>query len=451
MSSDRASRPYDVIVYGATGYTGGLVAAYLAKHFPLVVSSSKKPNQSSKGQSLKWAIAGRNLPALQAVAARLPNVSDSASPPIIEASSMNMESLQAMTNQCRCIISTVGPFAKYGENLISACVSTHCDYVDITGETFWVRKMMDNYGEQAKQANIFMLPLSGFDSLPSLMSFHYATTTLCEKYPHAEVGPVTTYATVKGGFSGGTVATMLMMFEQFFSRSTENFDKMDPWLLASNSFKQAQKAAGVSGADYMYPLYDPTLEIVTLPFLMGTINTRAVRASMSEFTEHALETVDDSKSQTKSKRFVRCEYRERMILSRTFASSILAAIIFTVSVILFFILAVIPFTRSLLKRVLPSPGQGPDQEQRKNMYYQYDTIAQAANQHVGVKVQQVGPEAYESTALYCAEVAALLSDAKNREKFLKRSHGFTSADRFMATELMQRVQTRGIKFQVIRQ
>ena len=186
-----SKRQFDIVIYGATGFTGKLVAEYLASNSPT---------------TLKLAIGGRSLSKLESVALEL-SQSFSRKVDIIVADSFNLQELNDMTSKTKVVISTVGPFSKYGELLVESCVSNSTHYIDSTGEPSFIRSIIDKYHDEAFQRNVKIVPSCGFDSLPSdlgsLLIANYfksmgATTTSIE----------VAVWDVSGGISGGTIATM---------------------------------------------------------------------------------------------------------------------------------------------------------------------------------------------------------------------------------------------------
>lgn len=177
-----SERTYDIIVFGATGFTGKLVAAYLA---------------AQQEQPFRWAIAGRNVNKLQQVKAEL---GLGAEVGLIAADSSDDASLTAMSKEARVILTTVGPYVKYGEPLVKACVETATDYVDITGEPEFVNTMIERYGEQARQQGIRMVNCCGFDSIPHDLGVYMMVQALPTHQPVVVEGIVSASA----GFSGGT-------------------------------------------------------------------------------------------------------------------------------------------------------------------------------------------------------------------------------------------------------
>ena len=149
-------REFDVVLWGATGFTGQLVAEYLAVKF------------RGEKQSFRWAIAGRNLTKLEALRDSLRKINSQAdSVPILVGNSVDGESLRAIARRTKVVCSTVGPYMQYGSLLVEACISGGADYCDLTGEVPFIRNMIDAHDERAKQAGRKIVHCCGFDSIPS--------------------------------------------------------------------------------------------------------------------------------------------------------------------------------------------------------------------------------------------------------------------------------------------
>lgn len=190
---NRNHRPYDIILLGATGFTGQLTADYLIKHAP----------------QIKLALAGRNAEKLAQVRELLLADNPAAlMPDLFVADSHNMASLKQLCSQTRAVISTVGPYATHGEDLVAACITQQCDYVDLTGEPQFVYQMQEKYAADASKAKVKIVHCCGFDSIPHDLGVLFTMNALAQKLGH----DVLTQATVKvegfvrghGDISGGT-------------------------------------------------------------------------------------------------------------------------------------------------------------------------------------------------------------------------------------------------------
>ncbi len=178
-----AERQHDIVLFGATGFTGGLTAEYLAAH---------------ADPGTRWAMAGRSRSKLEAVRSRLG--SDQAGLPLIEADVNDPESIRALAESTKVVITTVGPYINYGEALVAACAAAGTDYVDLTGEPEFVDLMWLRYHEQAQQTGARLVHSCGFDSIPYDLGVLYTVSQLPEGVPLA----VECFVRIGGTFSGGT-------------------------------------------------------------------------------------------------------------------------------------------------------------------------------------------------------------------------------------------------------
>ena len=249
---NKADRPFDIIVYGATGYTGRLVAEYLAHHY--------------KGKGPKWAMAGRS-------AAKLAEVRDligaPADTPLIVADADDPATLAVMANQARVIITTVGPYQLYGEPLLKACVDAGTDYADLCGEPVWMRQMIDKYHEAAKTSGARIAFSSGFDSIPFdlgvLMLQQEAKARFGAPAPRIK-GRV---RAMKGTFSGGTAASLKESL-----KTLAKHPSLMPYMISP--FGLTPDFDGPNQPSGMIPEYDRSLDSWAAPFIMAAINTKNV-------------------------------------------------------------------------------------------------------------------------------------------------------------------------------
>ncbi len=250
--SDRGGRPYDVIVYGATGFTGRLVAEYIAA--------------SRKDGGMRWAIAGRSRSKLEAVRAETGAPVDL---PLVVADAADPASLAAMARSARTVISTVGPYRLYGEGLIAACVDAGTDYVDLCGEPAWMAAMIAKYQDRAKASGARIVFSCGFDSIPFDLGVVYL-----QKEAQARLGaPLTRVRgrvrTMKGGFSGGTIASLMATLEATKRDASVARTLLDPFALTPGFLGPPQPHG-----DAM--LHDEVAGAWAAPFIMAGINTKNV-------------------------------------------------------------------------------------------------------------------------------------------------------------------------------
>ena len=242
---------FDVIVYGASGFTGRLVAEYLALTYPSGVT---------------WAMAGRSLTKLQEVRDEM---GVSADVPLLTANADDPASLRAMCERTRVIITTVGPYQLYGSDLVAACAATGTAYVDLCGEPGWMREMIDRHDAEAKRTGARIVFSCGFDSIP----FDLGVLTLQEAAKERFGQPVPRVKArvrqMKGGFSGGTSASLKATLAAIARKPSLAMLLTDPFALAPGHAGPAQPAG-------LLPEYDPTIAAWVAPFIMAPINTKNV-------------------------------------------------------------------------------------------------------------------------------------------------------------------------------
>lgn len=248
------TRTYDVVVFGATGFTGRLVAEYLAAEY---------------GSDVRWAMAGRSADKLAAVRDEIGAPADT---PLIVADSADPASLKAMADATAAVITTVGPYQLYGEPLIKACVEAGTDYVDLCGEPAWMYDIIRNYQEPAKASGARIVLSCGFDSIPFDLGVYFLQQHAIEKSgaPLSRVkGRV---RKMKGTFSGGTAAS----FAETMARAAKEPEVInrlrDPFSLVPD-FNGPKQPSG------MKVIFEEDLNTWSAPFIMASINTKNVHRS----------------------------------------------------------------------------------------------------------------------------------------------------------------------------
>ncbi|MBS0473651.1 MAG: saccharopine dehydrogenase NADP-binding domain-containing protein [Proteobacteria bacterium] len=248
----KADRPLDIVVYGATGYTGRLVAEYLAHHH--------------KDSGLKWAMAGRSLDKLAEVRDL---IGASEETPLIVANSDDPASMKAMAESTRVVITTVGPYQLYGEPLVKACVEAGTDYADLCGEPAWMRQMIDNYHDAAKASGARISFSSGFDSIPFDLGVLMLQKEAVARHGSPAPRVKGRVRAMQGTFSGGTAASLT---------ETMKAVAKDPSLIAvlQSPFGLTPGFEGPSQPMGLVPEYDESVGKWAAPFIMATINTKNV-------------------------------------------------------------------------------------------------------------------------------------------------------------------------------
>jgi len=251
-----ASSKFDIVVYGATGFTGQLVAEYLAEHY-------------RGDRDLKWAMAGRSLDKLKSVRDAIGAPADI---PLIVADASDPASLKAMIDQTRSVISTVGPYLLYGSELLAACVATGTDYFDLCGEPIWMRQMIDAHEATAKSTGARIVFSCGYDSLPFELGV-FCVQEEAKKIFDAPASRVKgRVRDMKGTFSGGTAASMRALFE-----AAANDHSLVA--LLRNPFALTPGFEGPKQPPGNRPMLDADLDSWAAPFVMANINTRNVHRS----------------------------------------------------------------------------------------------------------------------------------------------------------------------------
>jgi short subunit dehydrogenase-like uncharacterized protein len=320
-----ADRKYDIVLYGASGFTGKQTVEYCRQFAP---------------SGLRWAIAGRNRSKLDTV--------NSAGVDVLVADAQDDDSLNRLAAQTRVVATTAGPFSLYGTKLVDACVRNRTHYCDITGETPWIRRLIDRHHAQASTDGTRIITSCGFDSIPSdygawLISRHIRDAL------QSHCVSVSAYFRVGGGINGGTLASYFAMIE-----SGEIVMARDPFLLdpdpAAHMAEERARNADPTGVHY-----DARLQSWVTPFVMGMINTRVVRR-----TQALLGT-----------RFDYQEYAK-------FKSSSLARMI-TIGSRVFESISGTALGRRVIKLLLPQPGDGPAEKTMDEGFFECEFIGTANN------------------------------------------------------------------------
>jgi short subunit dehydrogenase-like uncharacterized protein len=250
-----ASAEFDIVVYGASGFTGRLVAEYLAAEY--------------RGSDLKWAIAGRSLDKLASVRDAIGAPSDL---PLIAADAGDPTSIKAMVGRTASVLSTVGPYQLYGSGLVAACASSGTDYLDLCGEPIWMRQMIDAHEAEARKSGARIVFSCGYDSLPFELGVFFLQEAAKKQFGSSVPRVKGRVRKVKGTFSGGTAASMKAIFAAAANDPSLLPKLRDPFVLTPG-FEGPKQPPGNK------PLFDEDLEMWVAPFVMANINTRNVHRS----------------------------------------------------------------------------------------------------------------------------------------------------------------------------
>jgi short subunit dehydrogenase-like uncharacterized protein len=355
-------KPFDIAVYGASGFTGRLVAEYLAQH--------REP-----GRSVSWAMAGRSLDKLAAVRDEIGAPKDT---PLIAADAADPASLAELTSKAKVVLTTVGPYQLYGDALVAACAQSGTDYVDLCGEPAWMRAMIDRNEAAAKASGARIVFSCGFDSIPFDLGVLLAQD-IAQKRTDAPSSRIRgRVRKMKGTFSGGTAASMRATMDAAMKDASVIQLLRDPFALTPGF-------AGAAQPSGMKPEYDSVIESWVAPFIMAAINTRNVHRS------------NFLRGHSYGQDFV---YDEMLVTGPGEKGEAAAN--------------AIAKDRSMASGEGPKPGEGPSKEERETGHYDVLFVADlkdGARVHVGVTGDR--DPGYGSTSKMIAQSAiCLLDEAK---------------------------------------
>jgi short subunit dehydrogenase-like uncharacterized protein len=401
------AKKYDVILYGASGFTGKQTVEYFLKNAPT---------------DLKWAVAGRNRTRLTAVLDEV--VRDTRQVDILEADSADLTKIHDLVGSTRVILTTAGPYRLYGKNLLVSCAEQGVDYVDITGETAFVRDVMETHEEKAIQSGAKIIPFSGFDSIPSDLGVFAITEYLREK-KNTKTVSVRGMFSMKGAFNGGTLLSMLDMFE------SGDWKKMtDPALLIRG------KLEGVSIVpDSFEAVLDKTLNRWIAPFMMSMINTRVVNRSAHLFSQYG------------SAYGPKFSYTEHHNMSDWWNPA--PAFLFSAGFKAFQSLGNLGPMRELLRKLGPGASEGPSVDAMDNGYFRLDGVGEGENgDRVQLEFSGKGDPGNRATVLFLCESALALATMRDRLPGGKSRSGFLTPSTGLGNALVQRLKNKNITINI---
>lgn len=389
------TREYDVIIFGATGFTGGYVVDYM--------------HQAYADGNLKWAVAGRNPAKLEALVGQ----KDIGGISVLQADAMDPKSMQELVRKTRVVLTTVGPYARYGSELVAACAANGTHYCDLTGETHWMREMIEQHQAMARDSGAIIVPTCGFDSIPSDLGAYFLQREMLKRTgaPASHIK----YRTrdMKGGFSGGTLDSMMAMMEKAETEPTLFETIADPYVL---NFAER----GLDGPDTYKAYFDDDFDGWVAPFVMASINTRVVRRSN--------ELLDFMYGHD-------FRYEEGMYVGQG-AKGALTANAFAMGMAAMNRLPRIRPIRQAMQKILPKPGEGPTPDEVENGFFEVELMAKgrtpAEDLRVCVKGQQ--DPGYGATAKMLAESAVALAQDE-----LGVGGGFWTPASAMGDQLLERL------------
>ncbi|AOY87659.1 saccharopine dehydrogenase [Marinobacter salinus] len=409
--TNSAETPYDLVVFGATSFVGQILTRYLLDTYGV-------------GKSVNWAIAGRSEAKLNTLKCELGK--EAAELAAILADAGDESSLQSMCGQTRVIISTVGPYALYGEPLVQACVRAGTDYCDLTGEVQWIRKMVDRYEDEAKASGARIVHCCGFDSIPSDMGVWFLQNKSEELFgaPCQDVRMRVKVA--KGEFSGGTVASMMNIAKEAAADPELRKELANPFSICPPDHRSETRQPSLKGAEY-----DKTFGVWLAPFVMGAINTRIVhRSNALQNTRYGKEFTYDEAMMT-----------GRGVKGRLAAYGIIGALG------AFFTASAIKPTRWLVEKFVPQPGEGPSPEAQKAGFYDLRFVGHTVDgKTIITKVTGDRDPGYGSTGKMLGEAGMCLAFDVPADK----AGGFWTPSSLLDGKLMERLTGKaGLTFDVL--
>jgi short subunit dehydrogenase-like uncharacterized protein len=392
------TREFDLIVFGATGFTGRLVAEYLAG--------------AAGREALRWAIAGRSRDKLDALGLGVP---------IVVGDALDPAAMRSLARRTQVVCTTAGPFARYGSELVAACAEAGTHYCDLTGEVPWMRRMIDAHHERARQSGARIVHTCGFDSIPSDLGCWAAQQAFLERHGHPAHKVTALFGEQSGGFSGGTAASAFELAREAAGDAQVRAVLRNPYALDPDPSAPRPPAPDEAAIGWQ-----PRLKLFTLPFVMAQVNTRVVRRG------HALAGLPWGED------FV---YREVMSTPGTLRGAAMAAGITGGLAALGFAMSR-PRLRDQLAKRAPQPGEGPSREVRARGHWLVRLLAEdtQGNALVYVASDRADP-GYGSTAKMLGESALCLA----REP-LTSPGGVLTPSVAMAQPLLDRLRRAGLTF-----
>ncbi len=378
--TDYDDRDFDLVVYGATGFVGRIICEYLTT---LQGSETHGPEAAAGG--LRWAVAGRSMAKLEALRASLGDRAGTV--PVLVADAADQSALAKICGSTRGVIATAGPYAHHGEGVLRACTEAGTDYCDLAGELQWIRRML-HYDGPARASGARILHCCGFDSLPSDLGVYHLQQEILARFGEPATSVKMRVSAMRGGVSGGTVASIMNVFEEAATNRALRRELEDPYSLCPDDGGPRNPQPGLAGWHF-----DADLGAWSAPFLMAAINTRVVLRS------HALAGYPYGND---------FRYDEAMLTGPGFGGHAGAAGTVAATGALF-AMAALPPTRWLLRRFLPKPGEGPARTVRDKGFWRLEFVGKTASgDRLHTRVTGDSDPGYGSTAKMLAQAAICL-------------------------------------------
>ncbi|CAM9235192.1 unnamed protein product [Ectocarpus sp. 4 AP-2014] len=415
-----SSNKYDVVVFGATSFAGQLVCEYYLA------------NYGASPPTFKWAVAARSESKLTALKERLASEIDSAAStlPTIVADSLDDEAVGGMVSQAKVIITTVGPYAHYGSKLVAACSAAGVHCCDLTGESLWVKGLIDKHHEEAERTGAKIVPSCGFDSIPADLGTLMMVDHMKRTHGFSPDDVRYYFGAAKGGgkSTGGTIASVLDIFEQVWSGGKAITSKLaDPLLLtATPGFGKAADPGGLG--------YDSLAKSWTASSVFASHDSKIV------FRSAGLLGYPDT--------FRYKEVSGFKGLLKGFFPAVFSTIATGIGGFFMFI----PVTRKFIaKKFLPAPGEGPSKEVRDSGFFWIDFLASGRSEDGkdvvcrGKVGSDKGDCGYKETAKMLAECGLCLA----LDDLEYKKGGVLTTASAMGMPLVDRLNKAGMTFKIL--
>jgi short subunit dehydrogenase-like uncharacterized protein len=413
-----ATREYDIVLYGATGFVGKLTAEYLAR----------------SGGKARIALAGRSTDRLLAIRETLGESAQSWQ--VLTADAASPKTLDAMAAQTQVVVTTVGPYSKYGLPLVAACAAAGTDYADLTGEPPFVRECIDLYHKQAQDTGARIVHACGFDSIPSDLTVYALYRRALEDGSGELARTDFVVRAMSGGFSGGTIASGVEVLDAVSRNPDVRRQFADPYTLSPDRDAEPELGAQPDWRRRRGRQIAPELTgLWTAGFMMAPSNTRIVRRS------NALQ------DWAYGRRF---QYSEHMNLGSSAVAPVASAVVNAIGNVTTALgsryFRLLP--RRLVDRTLPKPGTGPSEAARERGFYKAETYTTTSSgARYVANMAQRGDPGYKATAVLLGESGLAL--ALDRD-VLSELRGVLTPAAAMGDALLARLPSAGVSLETAR-
>ncbi|KAF2638497.1 hypothetical protein P280DRAFT_430814 [Massarina eburnea CBS 473.64] len=422
-------RQYELVLFGATGYTGKLTAEWVTTRLPT---------------DLKWAVAGRNAKKLQAVVDELKQLNPDRKLPDIETCELKKDQLVELANKTKLMIATVGPFMHYGEHALAACAETGTHYLDCTGEVPWIYDMIAKYHDTARKNGAIIIPECGLDSVPADLTAFAVTNHIRKTLNAPTANVVFSMQDMKTGISGGTSLTILELFGNYTLKHLAK--SMHPFSLSPT--RPTSIPDPLKGSLF-YRLFG----LLSIPELGGTQTTHLM-AAVDECITHRSWGLYDQSAKERSQPSL--AYGEKFRFNEYMrAKTFLAGLMIKIGLGTFSLLLVLPPTRWILsplirRFVIPAPGEGPSKESMKNDFVSYKAlgVADTPNKEKVIAKLDCAHGGYEATGLTLSAAANLILRGRLAETEAGKLGGGILTPATLGEQYLEQLGEFGMKIEV---